>query len=77
MFKLNKTLNLFVTIIAVSLIGLTSCDLPNHPSYDDENPDPFPTGSQPAQISSVTPDRGFAGDEIVIEGTGFKETKLF
>lgn len=73
MFKLNKTLNLFVTIIVVSLIGLTSCDLPNHPSYDDENPDPFPTGSQPPQISSISPDRGFAGDEIIIEGTGFKE----
>lgn len=73
MFKSNKTIKSLVTAIAVSLIGITSCDLPNHPTYGDENPDPFPTGSPAAQISSITPDRGFAGDEIVIEGTGFRE----
>ncbi len=73
MFKSNKTIKSLVTAIAVSLIGITSCDLPNHPTYGDDHPDPFPTGSQAAQITSITPDRGFAGDELVIEGTGFKE----
>lgn len=51
---------------------LISCNPPSNPSYNDERPDPFPTGGAPAVINSISPNKGFAGAELVITGSGFK-----
>jgi hypothetical protein len=59
------------TLILAIFIA-AACEGPVHPKYDGENPDPFPTGSEPPVVTEVTPDRGFAGDEIVITGSGFR-----
>lgn len=55
-----------------AMIIVTACEGPVHPKYDSENPDPFPSGAEAPVITGVTPDRGFAGDEIVITGNGFR-----
>jgi hypothetical protein len=59
-------------LLVAALLIMVSCEGPVHPTYDGKNPDPFPTGSQAPVITEVTPDRGFAGDEIVIRGSGFR-----
>lgn len=63
--------HLHLLILGFALI-LTSCNPPSNPSYNEERPDPFPTGGSPPVITSISPDKGFAGAEIVITGTGFK-----
>src|SRR5690606_18984231 len=34
--------------------------------------DPLPGGGTPPTLVSVEPDRGFAGDEVVLRGEGFR-----
>lgn len=58
-------------LLTISLV-IASCNPPSNPSYGDGRPDPFPTGGTPATVTSVTDNKGFAGDEIVITGSGFK-----
>jgi hypothetical protein len=64
--KLHHLLTLASTLV------IASCNPPSNPSYGDGRPDPFPTGGTPATVTSVTDNKGFAGDEIVITGSGFK-----
>lgn len=56
----------------VSTLAIASCNPPSNPSYGGSRPDPFPTGGAPAIVTSVTDNKGFAGDEIVVAGSGFK-----
>jgi hypothetical protein len=54
------------------MLAIVGCEGPVHPNYfDDPSLDPFPTGGEPPVIATVSPDRGFAGDEIVITGGPF------
>lgn len=64
--KLHHLLTLASTLV------IASCNPPSNPSYGDGRPDPFPTGGTPATVTSVTDNKGFAGDAIVITGSGFK-----
>jgi hypothetical protein len=58
--------------LALVLMLVVGCEGPVHPNFFD-NPelDPFPGGGAPPAIESVVPDRGFAGDEAVINGGPF------
>lgn len=58
-------------IIGLAIVA-ASCNPPSNPSYNEERPDPFPTGTPAATITSISPDKGFAGAEMVITGSGFK-----
>jgi hypothetical protein len=71
MTKLIRQLIVPATLVLAIFIA-AACEGPVHPKYDSKNPDPFPTGSEPPVITEVMPDRGFAGDEIVITGSGFR-----
>jgi hypothetical protein len=54
------------------MLAIIGCEGPVHPNYfDDPSLDPFPTGGEPPVIATVSPDRGFAGDELVITGGPF------
>jgi hypothetical protein len=59
-------------ILVLAIAVIAACEGPVHPEYDSKNPDPFPTGAEAPVITSVSPDRGFPGDEIIITGSGFR-----
>ncbi|MCH8494803.1 MAG: IPT/TIG domain-containing protein [Balneolales bacterium] len=61
----------FIALLIFSIVFLSSCEVTNSPTYGEDNPDPFPSGANPPEVTSVVPDRGFAGDEITIYGSGF------
>ncbi len=50
----------------------SACDGPVQPNYYGKDGDPFPSGDTPPTIVSMEPDRGFAGDEVVLTGEGFR-----
>jgi sugar lactone lactonase YvrE len=62
-------------LIAVFLFALgmlfVACEAPDQPVYDQDNPDPWPTGKDPAVLTSLSPQAGFVEDEVTISGSGF------
>jgi hypothetical protein len=50
---------------------LITCKGPLQPTYDEDNPDPNPTGGQAAAITSVNPTEGYLREDVTIQGTGF------
>lgn len=65
-------MNIRLAFLLLAAVALGSCKEPASPTYSKDRPDPFPTGGEPPVITSVVPDKGFAGDEVVISGSGFK-----
>lgn len=51
---------------------VAACDGPVQPNYYGTDKDPLPGGGEPPRLISVEPDRGFAGDEVVLTGEGFR-----
>ncbi|UCH09302.1 MAG: IPT/TIG domain-containing protein [Fidelibacterota bacterium] len=63
---------LFLGLLAVS------CEAPSQPEYGDPgNPDPHPTGSAAATITSIDPEEGYLKDIVTITGSGFNTTAEF
>ena len=60
------------TISLFLILFLSACDGPTQPNYYGSDNDPYPGGGEPPTLVSVEPDRGFAGDEVVIIGDGFR-----
>jgi len=58
----------FLLSLGMIFVG---CEAPDQPVYDASNPDPHPTGKDPAIISNINPTSGFFGEEITINGDGF------
>lgn len=65
-------MKLHLSLLLASTLAIASCNPPSNPSYGDERPDPFPTGGTPPTLTTIVDNKGFAGDEIVITGSGFK-----
>ena len=59
------------TLLLSLILVLSACDGPTQPNYYGTDNDPLPGGGDPPTLASVVPDRGFAGDEVVIVGEGF------
>jgi hypothetical protein len=67
---------LAAVLLALLIPTFLACEGPLHPNYfDTPELDPFPGGATPPSIETVTPDRGFAGDEAVISGGPFPTDK--
>lgn len=53
-------------------LAASACDGPVQPNYYGTDEDPLPGGGDPPTLVSVEPARGFAGDEVVLTGEGFR-----
>lgn len=62
--------NLLIATMAILLAS--TCSEYKSPTYSNKRPDPFPSGGAAAVITSIVPDKGFAGDEVIINGSGFR-----
>ena len=57
----------WLPVAASTLLLLAACDdRPNGPT-----PVPAPTSSEPLAITSISPTNGFAGQQVIVNGTGF------
>jgi hypothetical protein len=59
-----------VFLLALGMIFI-ACEGPDQPVYDSDNPDPNPTGKDPATITTISPDTGFFKETVTITGSGF------
>ncbi len=57
-------------MLALGLV-FVSCEGPDQPVYDASNPDPNPTGADPATVTAVNPAAGFFAETVKITGTNF------
>jgi sugar lactone lactonase YvrE len=71
--KNNKLFN-FVGIVVATMVLIIGCDKLEHSIYGSDNPDPNPTGSNPATITDITPSEGYLKDIVTINGSGFSAT---
>lgn len=53
-------------------LAASACDGPVQPNYYGTDEDPLPGGGTPPTLTSIEPARGFAGDEVVLTGQGFR-----
>ncbi len=58
-------------LFLLTALIVSGCDGPVQPTYYGTDEDPHAGGGAPPTLVSISPDRGFAGDEIVISGEGF------
>jgi sugar lactone lactonase YvrE len=48
-----------------------ACEGPDQPTYDADNPDPNPTGKDPATITALNPTTGYFSEVVTITGQDF------
>ena len=67
--------NIYLKVIQklIFLAGLVfiACEAPDQPTYDEDHPDPNPTGKQAPILNLITPQEGYLNQIVTIEGSGF------
>jgi sugar lactone lactonase YvrE len=58
-----------IFLLAMGII-FVACEGPSQPTVDESN-DPNPTGKDPAEITSISPDTAFFKETVTITGSGF------
>lgn len=66
-----KIIRLIGTFILALGLVFVSCEGPDQPVYDSDNPDPNPTGGAAATITSVEPAVEFFSATVKVKGSGF------
>jgi hypothetical protein len=66
-----KTIRMIGVLILALCLVFVSCEGPDQPVYDADNPDPNPTGGEAATVSSVEPASDFFAATVKVKGTGF------
>ena len=63
--------NIYLKVIQklIFLAGLVfiACEAPNQPTYDEDHPDPNPTGKQAPILNLITPSEGYLNQIVTIE----------